>query len=126
MQVQPGASHVQVVNHDYKQQDLAYGDTFMCRHHRMGLAKCGAVCVCVCVCRRAGRFAVEVVKTTNELESVVTIIVANDKQMPRRDPLRPLMEVQLPPPHRSTFISRLAPSSAVSAPAGAVGAGSGT
>lgn len=44
--------------------------------------------------RRAGRFAVEVVKTTNELESVVTIIVANDKQMPRRDPLRPLMEVR--------------------------------
>ena len=43
---------------------------------------------------RAGRFAVEVVRTTNELESVVTIIVANDKQMPRRDPLRPLMEVR--------------------------------
>jgi hypothetical protein len=37
---------------------------------------------------------VEVVKTTNELERVVTIIVANDKQMPRRDPLRPLMEVR--------------------------------
>lgn len=49
--------------------------------------------VCCCVFCRAGRFAVEVVKTTNELESVVTIIVANDKQMPRRDPLRTLMEV---------------------------------
>eukprot|EP00775_Hariotina_reticulata_P003223 gene3223-3500_t len=42
---------------------------------------------------RAGRFAEEVVRTTNELESVVTIIVANDKQMPRRDPLRPYMEI---------------------------------
>jgi hypothetical protein len=67
------------------------------------------VCVCVfsflhlcnacpaayggCTTYRAGRFAEEVVRTTNELESVVTIIVANDKQMPRRDPLRPFMEV---------------------------------
>eukprot|EP00882_Tetradesmus_deserticola_P011812 GHRQ01012503.1.p1 GENE.GHRQ01012503.1~~GHRQ01012503.1.p1 ORF type:complete len:656 (+),score=303.76 GHRQ01012503.1:330-2297(+) len=40
---------------------------------------------------RAGRFAEDVLRTTNELESVVTIIVANDKQMPRRDPLRPYM-----------------------------------
>jgi hypothetical protein len=43
--------------------------------------------------RRAGRFAEDVLRTTNELESVVTIIVANDKQMPRRDPLRPYMTV---------------------------------
>jgi hypothetical protein len=50
--------------------------------------------LCLAVLFRAGRFAVEVVKTTNELESVVTIIVANDKQMPRRDPLRHLMEVR--------------------------------
>eukprot|EP00878_Enallax_costatus_P015761 GHUV01016516.1.p1 GENE.GHUV01016516.1~~GHUV01016516.1.p1 ORF type:complete len:615 (+),score=178.39 GHUV01016516.1:1103-2947(+) len=42
---------------------------------------------------RAGRYAEEVIKTTNELESVVTIIVANDKQMPRRDPLRPYMQI---------------------------------
>lgn len=42
---------------------------------------------------RAGRFAEDVLRTTNELESVVTIIVANDKQMPRRDPLRPYMAV---------------------------------
>eukprot|EP00879_Flechtneria_rotunda_P003202 GHRR01003425.1.p1 GENE.GHRR01003425.1~~GHRR01003425.1.p1 ORF type:complete len:656 (+),score=226.79 GHRR01003425.1:287-2254(+) len=42
---------------------------------------------------RAGRFAEEVMRATNELESVVTIIVANEKQMPRRDPLRPLMEI---------------------------------
>jgi hypothetical protein len=51
--------------------------------------------LCYAVLSRAGRFAVEVVKTTNELESVVTIIVANDKQMPRRDPLRHLMEVRV-------------------------------
>lgn len=67
------------------------------------MTRVGVRCAVVWVCRallstprarRAGRFAVEVVKTTNELESVVTIIVANDKQMPRRDPLRPLMEVR--------------------------------
>lgn len=50
-------------------------------------------CAIAATPHRAGRFAVEVVKTTDELERVVTIIVANDKQMPRRDPLRPLMEV---------------------------------
>ncbi|KAF8067159.1 lmbrd2 [Scenedesmus sp. PABB004] len=42
---------------------------------------------------RAGRFAEEVLRTTAELESVVTVIVANDKQMPRRDPLRPYMAI---------------------------------
>jgi hypothetical protein len=46
-----------------------------------------------CPACRAGRFAEDVLRTTNELESVVTIIVANDKQMPRRDPLRPYMAV---------------------------------
>jgi hypothetical protein len=33
-----------------------------------------------------------VVKTTAELEAVVTVVCANQRQMPRRDPLRPLME----------------------------------
>jgi hypothetical protein len=42
---------------------------------------------------RAGRFAEEVIKTTNELETVVTIICANQKQMPRRDPLQPYMQI---------------------------------
>ena len=42
---------------------------------------------------RAGRFAEEVIKTTNELETVVTIICANQKQMPRRDPLQPYMQM---------------------------------
>jgi hypothetical protein len=42
---------------------------------------------------RTGRFAGEVLRTTAELEAVVTIICANQRQMPRRDPLRPYMEV---------------------------------
>ncbi|KAI8462677.1 MAG: LMBR1-like membrane protein-domain-containing protein [Monoraphidium minutum] len=42
---------------------------------------------------RTGRFAGEVLRATAELEAVVTIVVANERQMPRRDPLRPLMEV---------------------------------
>jgi hypothetical protein len=42
---------------------------------------------------RAGRFSEEVVRTTQELEAVVTIICANSRQMPRRDPLRPYMDV---------------------------------
>ncbi|KAI8464460.1 MAG: LMBR1-like membrane protein-domain-containing protein, partial [Monoraphidium minutum] len=41
---------------------------------------------------RTGRFAAEVLRTTAELEAVVTIICANEKQMPRRDPLRPYMD----------------------------------
>jgi hypothetical protein len=34
-----------------------------------------------------------VLKATVELEAVVTIICANQRQMPRRDPLRPYMDV---------------------------------
>lgn len=41
---------------------------------------------------RAGRLAESVIKTTQELEAVVTVICANQRQMSRRDPLRPLME----------------------------------
>ncbi len=43
--------------------------------------------------RRAGRYSEEVLKSTNELETVVTIVCANQRQMPRRDPLRPYMEI---------------------------------
>ena len=42
---------------------------------------------------RTGRFAGGVLRATRELETVVTITVANERQMPRRDPLRPYMEV---------------------------------
>ncbi|GBF88476.1 hypothetical protein Rsub_01189 [Raphidocelis subcapitata] len=42
---------------------------------------------------RTGRFAGAVLRTTAELETVVTIVVANERQMPRRDPLRPYMEI---------------------------------
>jgi hypothetical protein len=43
-------------------------------------------------CHRAGRFSSDVIRRTNELETVVTVICANERQMPRRDPLRPLMD----------------------------------
>lgn len=33
------------------------------------------------------------IKATNELDTVVTIICANQKQMPRRDPLQPYMTI---------------------------------
>jgi hypothetical protein len=59
-----------------------------CRRLTCTSSSCWFAAVC-----RAGRFAEDVLRTTNELESVVTIIVANDKQMPRRDPLRPYMAV---------------------------------
>jgi hypothetical protein len=42
---------------------------------------------------RTGRFAGEVLKTTAELEAVVTVVIANSRQMPRRDPLRPYMDL---------------------------------
>jgi hypothetical protein len=42
---------------------------------------------------RAGRLAGEVLRATAELEAVVRIVVANERQMPRRDPLRPYMEL---------------------------------
>lgn len=38
--------------------------------------------------RSAGKFAEKVMRSTSELESVVTIIHANEKQMRRHDPLR--------------------------------------
>ena len=42
---------------------------------------------------RCGKFAEEVMRSTNELETVVTIIYANQKQMRRTDPLRPFMDI---------------------------------
>jgi hypothetical protein len=41
---------------------------------------------------RAGRLSGEVIRRTNELERVVTVVLANERQMSRRDPLRPLMD----------------------------------
>jgi len=41
---------------------------------------------------RAGRLAPEVIRRTNELETVVTVVCANARQVPARDPLRPLVD----------------------------------
>lgn len=42
---------------------------------------------------RAGRHAAAVMSETKELEAVVNVICANQRQMSRRDPLRPYMDV---------------------------------
>lgn len=42
---------------------------------------------------KAGRHAEEVMRTTQELEAVVKIIYANQRQMRRYDPMRPYMEI---------------------------------
>mmetsp|Transcript_35578 Transcript_35578/g.79011 ORF Transcript_35578/g.79011 Transcript_35578/m.79011 type:complete len:727 (-) Transcript_35578:712-2892(-) len=42
---------------------------------------------------RVGKFAQEVMKTTKELDTVVAIIHANEKQMRRTDPLRKYMDI---------------------------------
>ena len=41
---------------------------------------------------RAGRFASEALRAARELEAVVTVVCANQRQMARRDPLRPYMD----------------------------------
>jgi hypothetical protein len=51
------------------------------------------VCVLIWRVRRAGKFAEKVMKSTSELESVVTIIAANERQMRRTDPLRKYMDL---------------------------------
>ncbi len=42
---------------------------------------------------RAGKYAEKVMKSTAELETVVTIIAANERQMRRHDPLRKYMDI---------------------------------
>lgn len=42
---------------------------------------------------RCGKFAEAAIRATNELETVVTIIYANQRQMRRHDPLRKYMDV---------------------------------
>lgn len=43
--------------------------------------------------RRVGKFAEAAIKATNELETVITIISANQRQMRRHDPLRKYMDI---------------------------------
>jgi hypothetical protein len=49
-------------------------------------------CVASSVCR-CGKHAESVMKSTHELETVVTIISANERQMRRHDPLRPYIDL---------------------------------
>ncbi|KAG1668956.1 hypothetical protein FOA52_001000 [Chlamydomonas sp. UWO 241] len=42
---------------------------------------------------KCGKYAEAVMRATNELETVVAVIYANQRQMRRGDPLRPLMEI---------------------------------
>lgn len=52
----------------------------------------GALHARVC-CLRAGKFAEKVMKSTAELETVVAIVAANERQMRRHDPLRKYMDI---------------------------------
>lgn len=42
---------------------------------------------------RCGKFAEAIMKSTTELETVVTIVYANQRQMRRTDPLKKYMDV---------------------------------
>ena len=42
---------------------------------------------------RSGKYAENVMKSTLELDTVVTIIYANQRQMRRSDPLKPYMDI---------------------------------